>query len=432
MLNRFLSFFSRQTPDPLILAFACCLFVWGSALLVTSRSLPELSQVFSEGLWSLLGFSMQMALVLLLGAVVGRARLVQKALRASFVGTSSDRAVVLRLILISSLMAWINWGLGLVSMGLLAREASSRCQRVGRGFLAASAYAGFIVWHGGLSGSIPLTVNTPGHFADPWTKGVVGLDETLFSIFNLSLIFAVVGVVAITSLWLVPKVPLEESRPEGADSPEDLPSRGLRVERGLLALMGFIIGGASLIHFYQGGSSWGLNLTIAMLVALVLMLYSNAQDLSKALQSEAPLVAGILFQFPIYGGIMALVSRTELGPLWIEGMSGWTSAEFFPVLTFWLSGLLNLLIPSGGGQFAVQAPITLPLALEMGASMPQVLLAISWGDAWTNLIQPFWILPVMAITGLRIRDLMGYGFIYLFTTGTVISLWFWLVGIGLF
>jgi short-chain fatty acids transporter len=94
------------------------------------------------------------------------------------------------------------------------------------------------------------------------------------------------------------------------------------------------------------------------------------------------------------------------------------------LLTFYSAGLLNLFIPSGGGQWAVQGPVILDAATKMGASIPYASMGVAWGDAWTNLLQPFWALPVLAIAGLQLREIMGYCVALLFITGAYLSMVF--------
>ncbi|MCK9905937.1 TIGR00366 family protein, partial [Frankia sp. Cpl3] len=137
--------------------------------------------------------------------------------------------------------------------------------------------------------------------------------------------------------------------------------------------------------------------------------------------------AGIVVQFPFYAGIIGMMTASGLA----ASISNWfisiSTATTFPLFTFWSAGLVNIFVPSGGGQWAVQAPIMLPAAAELGVSNAKVAMAIAWGDAWTNLIQPFWALPALAIAGLGARDIMGYCLMMLFVTGAIISLGFLLL-----
>jgi short-chain fatty acids transporter len=119
---------------------------------------------------------------------------------------------------------------------------------------------------------------------------------------------------------------------------------------------------------------------------------------------------------------MAVMVQSGLAQSMSEALISLASADTLAVFSFISAGIVNIFVPSGGGQWAVQAPVVLPAALELGADVNKVAMAVAWGDAWTNLIQPFWALPVLAIAGLRAKDIMGYCLVQLIITGIIISL----------
>ena len=131
--------------------------------------------------------------------------------------------------------------------------------------------------------------------------------------------------------------------------------------------------------------------------------------------------AGIAIQFPFYAGIMAIMVKTGLATTLSEAFVSLATADSLPLYTFLSAGLLNLFVPSGGGQWAVQAPVMIPAAQALGADLPRVAMAVAWGDAWTNLLQPFWALPLLALAGLRAKDIMGYCLVQLVVVGVVVG-----------
>ena len=131
--------------------------------------------------------------------------------------------------------------------------------------------------------------------------------------------------------------------------------------------------------------------------------------------------SGIVLQFPFYAGIMAVVVQSDLARDLSQWLISTATAETLALFSFLSAGVVNMLIPSGGGQWAVQAPVVLPAAIELGADVSKVAMAVAWGDAWTNLIQPFWALPVLAIAGLKAKDIMGFCLVQLVITGIIIS-----------
>jgi short-chain fatty acids transporter len=173
-------------------------------------------------------------------------------------------------------------------------------------------------------------------------------------------------------------------------------------------------------YFWDGG---GLNLNVVNFLFLMLgiVLHGTARNLLGALQEAIKGGAGIVIQFPFYAGIMAIMIQSGLA----ESMSQWfvsiSTATTLPFWTFISAGVVNLFVPSGGGQWAVQAPVMLPAAEALGADVPRIAMAVAWGDAWTNLLQPFWALPMLAIAGLKAKDVMGFCMIHLVITGAIIG-----------
>ena len=170
-----------------------------------------------------------------------------------------------------------------------------------------------------------------------------------------------------------------------------------------------------------------LNSVIFIFFMLGMLLHGTPNKFIAAVTEATPKVAPILIQYPLYAGIMAILVKSGMA----DQISNWfvenSTKETFPLMTFYSAGLLNLLVPSGGGQWAVQAPIVVNAANELGVDVPKVALAVAWGDAWTNMAQPFWAIPLLTIAGLRIKDIIGFCLLTLFASGTVLSLIFWLV-----
>ncbi|HSX64171.1 MAG TPA: TIGR00366 family protein, partial [Pseudoxanthomonas sp.] len=191
----------------------------------------------------------------------------------------------------------------------------------------------------------------------------------------------------------------------------------------LIGLAGFAF---LALHFSDGG---GLNLNIVnfLFLMLAIVLHGTPRRLLASLQQAIKGGAGIVIQFPFYAGIMAIMMKSGLAETLSRAFVSLASAETLPFWSFIAGGVLNIFVPSGGGQWAVQAPIMIPAAQELGADLARVAMGVAWGDAWTNLIQPFWALPILALAGLRARDIMGFCLIQLLATGLVIGAGFLLL-----
>lgn len=429
MLNRasrpLVRLVDRYLPDPYIFVLILSLVAAVAAMAVEGQSPAAVMDMWGKGFWGLLTFSMQMLLVLVTGFMLASTPLVKGILDKLAALARSPGQAILLVTYVSLVASWINWGFGLVVGALFAKALARRIQ-VHYPLLIASAYGGFVVWHGGLAGSIPLTIATPGHFTESQI-GVIGTGDTIFAFFNLAIVAALFIVVPVINRLMLP--PQEESvfadpkviqEPEVADVTPTRPAEHLENSRVLAWLVGFSGVAYAVSYFSQGG---GLNLNIVnfMFLFLAIVLHQTPRRLLISLNEAIKGGAGIVIQFPFYAGIMAIMTDSGLAATISNGFASIASADTLPFWSFISAGVVNIFVPSGGGQWAVQAPVMLPAAEALGADVPRVAMAVAWGDAWTNLLQPFWALPVLAIAGLKAKDIMGYCLMLLIVTGVIIS-----------
>lgn len=429
----------RYLPDPYIFVLLLTLVVMISAVVAEQKTPMDVISYWGDGFWALLSFSMQMLLVLVAGFMLASSPPIKKLLDAiAGLAKSAPQAIIL-VTLVSLAASWINWGFGLV-VGALFAKALARKVRVDYRLLVASAYSGFVVWHGGLAGSIPLTIATAGHFAEAQI-GIIPTSETIFASFNLLLVLILFVVMPLVNRFMLPEekdsiyidpkalenVSSEESNTVHASNAITRPADKLENSR----LLGWSVGGAGLVYlgyyFAVQGGSLNLNLVNFLFLFLAIVLHQTPRSLLLSLNEAIKGGAGIVIQFPFYAGIMAVMMQSGLAQSISEGFVAIASAESLPFWSFISAGIVNIFVPSGGGQWAVQAPIMLPAAEALGADVARVAMAVAWGDAWTNLIQPFWALPVLAIAGLKARDIMGFCLMQLIITGVIISIalsWF--------
>ncbi|MFB2755572.1 short-chain fatty acid transporter [Shewanella xiamenensis] len=429
----------RYLPDPYIFVLLLTLVVMISAVVAEQKTPMDVISYWGDGFWALLSFSMQMLLVLVAGFMLASSPPIKKLLDAiAGLAKSAPQAIIL-VTLVSLAASWINWGFGLV-VGALFAKALARKVRVDYRLLVASAYSGFVVWHGGLAGSIPLTIATAGHFSESQI-GIIPTSETIFASFNLLLVLVLFVVMPLVNRFMLPEekdsiyidpkalenVSSEESNTVHASNAITRPADTLENSR----LLGWSVGGAGLVYlgyyFAVQGGSLNLNLVNFLFLFLAIVLHQTPRSLLQSLNEAIKGGAGIVIQFPFYAGIMAVMMQSGLAQSISEGFVAIASAESLPFWSFISAGIVNIFVPSGGGQWAVQAPIMLPAAEALGADVARVAMAVAWGDAWTNLIQPFWALPVLAIAGLKARDIMGFCLMQLIITGVIISIalsWF--------
>ncbi|MEC8639565.1 MAG: TIGR00366 family protein [Pseudomonadota bacterium] len=430
MLNRaskpFVKLVERYLPDPYIFVLLLTLITLVFAVVIQGQSPLTTVQQWGDGFWGLLTFSMQMLLVLVTGFMLACTPLVKALLeRLASLAKSPGSAIVL-VTLVSLIASWINWGFGLV-VGALFAKALARKVSVDYRLLVASAYSGFIVWHGGLAGSVPLTIATPGHFSEAQI-GVVGTGETIFSGFNLLLLAIMFVIIPLVNRLMLPpeseSIIVDSAKLKDDALPSatnERPADKLENSKVLGLLVGFA-GLAYLTNYFVSGGGLNLNIVNTLFLFLAIVLHGTPRNVLHSLQQAVQGGSGIVIQFPFYAGIMAVMVQSGLAQTMSEWLISFASAESLPVWSFISAGIVNIFVPSGGGQWAVQAPVILPAAAELGAEINRVAMAVAWGDAWTNLIQPFWALPVLAIAGLKAKDIMGFCLVQLIVTGVIISL----------
>lgn len=426
----------RYLPSPFVFSAILTLIVLAVAMASTQQALPAMVQHWSGGFWSLLAFAMQMGLIFVTGHALASAPIVNRQLdRLAGMARTPGQAVVL-VTLVALVGCWINWGFGLVIGAVFARALARKVAGVDYPLLVASAYSGFLIWHGGLSGSIPLSMATGGPDLARITAGVltepVGVAQTLLTPLNLVIIALLVIGLPLLNRAMHPRVDAKVADPARlAETSAELPQRTTPAQRlddsRILGLALVAVAGVYLFnHFSSKGFVLGLDVVIAIFLFSGLLLHGTPERYMRAVDTSVRGIGGIVLLFPFYAGIMGMMmgvnaDGVSLGRQITELFISWASADTLPVLAFLSAGVVNVFVPSGGGQWAVQGPIMLPAAQALGVSPAVTAMAIAWGDAWTNMIQPFWALPLLGIVGLGARDIMGYCLITLLYSGVVIS-----------
>ena len=422
----------RYLPDPYIFVLLLTLIAAVAAIAVERQTPLAVLRMWGDGFWGLLTFSMQMLLVLVTGFMLASSPPVKRILQKIAGTAKSPGGAIILVTLVSLAASWINWGFGLVVGALFAKELA-RLIKVDYRLLVASAYSGFVVWHGGLAGSVPLTIATEGHFSADQI-GVIGTGSTIFAFFNLAIVVCLFIAVPLVnrmmlpdekdSVYVDPKLLDDEPEPVGRIT---RPAEKLENSMPLALLVG-VPGLLFLLdHFILRGGGLNLNVVNFMFLFLAIVLHRTPRNLLTSLNEAIKGGASIVIQFPFYAGIMAIMVQSGLAQSMSEWLVSFATANSLPFWSFISAGIVNLFVPSGGGQWAVQAPVMLPAAEALGADIARVAMAVAWGDAWTNLLQPFWALPVLAIAGLKAKDIMGFCLIQLLITGIIISVglvWF--------
>ena len=380
-----------------------------------------------DGLWKLLKFGMQMVLVLVTGYALAASPPVKRVIDLIADLPKSTASAVLMVAFVAILTGLVNWGLALVVGALLARAVGRSLERRGISchypLIAAAGYLGLLVWHGGFSGSAPLTMTTekaaldilPAELVAEHAAGGVPLSETLLSPMNLFVSLGLLVIAPLACLMLAPTDPSDAKGPRdlGIDLGMDERKQDdpgivqmiLGVGLGLALLAGFV---AWLVGTGGGIGRLGLDQINAVMLGLGLILHLSPMRYLRAVEDAARGAAGILVQFPLYAGVMGMMAASGLLAMFAGLANQLSSAETLPLFTATSAAVVNVFVPSGGGQWAVQGPIAMTAGAEAGVPLGKMIMSVAYGDQLTNMLQPFWALPLLAITGLKAREIVGY------------------------
>lgn len=421
LTNFFDRLVQRYLPDAFLFAVILTLLVFVMGIFMTGSTPIQMVQYWGSGFWDLLAFSMQMALVVVTGYVLANTQIVKSILKKISMLAKSPIQAIMLVTVIATIASLINYGFGLVVGALMAIQIAKRVPSVDYRLLVASAYSGFLVWHGGFSGSTPLLIATEGHFLEEQI-GIIKVTETLFSSFNLFIVFVLLVTLPLLNAYLMktrektqitnPVIDWDDDefdkKAEEAATVAETPSD--RIENSfIISLLIGLLGVSYIVyHFVVNGFDLNLNIVNLTMLFLGIILHRTPRRFLNSVNDAVKNVGGIIIQFPFYAGIMGMMVESGLSEQ-LSMMFVNISTEFtFPLFTFISAGIVNLFIPSGGGQWAVQGPIMISAGMELGVSNAKTAMAVAWGDAWTNMIQPFWALPLLAIAGLKVKDIMGF------------------------
>jgi short-chain fatty acids transporter len=432
VIQRIAAFFTqvvhRLLPDPLIFAILLTVVTFLLAFGLTPQTPVGLIVMWGSGFWNLLAFSMQMAMILVTGHALASSGPVKRMLVALASSARTPAQGVMLVAFVGAIACAINWGFGLVLGAMLAREVARRVQGTDYRLLVACAYMGFLTWHGGLSGSVPLVAATKGN---PMEKviGLIPVSQTIFTGYNAFITIGLIVMLPFLARMMMPKpsdvVSVDPALLEDPPSvARVLPAGATFAERAeesrILALfvsmlcMVFLV-----IRSIQKGFTLDIDTVNLAFLAIGMLLHKTPMAYARAIAAAARGTAAILIQFPFYAGIQALMDHSGLAGVITKWFVDIANVHTFPLLAFLSSGVINFAVPSGGGHWVVQAPFVMPAAKALGADLGKSAMAIAYGEAWTNMAQPFWALPALAIAGLGVRDIMGYCVTALLFSGVV-------------
>ena len=429
----------RWMPDPLVIAVFLTVVCIAAAVLFTDFGPVDTINAWGTSFWNLLAFTMQMVLILGLGHIAAHTDPVNRVLQFIADRVKSANAAYAGMAALAGFLGLFSWGLALIVPAVMSRILAQSCRdrgiRAHFPLIVASGWLGASTSMQGLSSSIPLTINTPGHFLESQV-GLVPLSETIFSPWSLAIVFTKLAAITFIVTRLAPadgeirelqstepQYPLP-SAPNSPGTPS--PSGVVENARAVTLVLAVLAAAYAAIHFGKGGAL-NLNTMNVCLLALGLALASSPRHYLHLLGNAGRVVAPFIIQYPLYAGIMGVIALSGLGAMFVGGFVAISGDHALPIWTFLSAGILNIFIPSAGGQWAVQGPVVVEAAHQLGADIPRVVMALTLGESWTNAIQPLYAIPVLAVAGLHVRDVMGYGVVILALNGAI-----YLIGLLLF
>lgn len=423
--------FEQVMPDPFVLSIGLTVVVILLAFgFAPHATLPVILTSWYGGTFGILGFALQMILILATGYAIAEAPLVQRGLRKMAAGVHTPARAALLVFPIVAVAAWLNWGLGLIVGALLSREIARRV-KVDFAWLVAGSYSAWSVCNSGLSSSIALSQASHGNalnLVEKATGQVIPLSQTVFASFVF--IPSVLVVVVMTAIFIKmhPKpehvVAFNDTTPEAgasanaaANTDADPHARGAlptslaaRMERSMLGTLILLVLGIGYLAmtWHENGFELDINTTILIFLLVGLALQRTPIAYADAIRRAARQTGSMLLQYPVYGGIMGIMTGTGLASTIAKTFVAIATPVTLPVLSYLSSLIITLLIPSAGGHWAVQGPFVLPAALSLHASVPRTAMGVAMAENVSNMLQPFWAVPVVAIAGIRIQRVMGY------------------------
>ncbi|PKR81115.1 short-chain fatty acid transporter [Brumimicrobium salinarum] len=452
--------FKRILPSPFTIAILLTILTLLIAQVFTKPSETSHGQYFmqlmldwEQGLWDDSGgglyFAFQMMLILVLGHILALTPAVDGLIQRLIKYCTSTSSSVVIVSLGAITMGLLNWGLGLIFGAIIARKVGEKFafenKAINYGLVGAAGYATMMVWHAGLSGSATTKSMEEGYIPALMQEmdiagdfpNSIPFEATIGSGLNITMIVSCLIVIPLFLYWLSKKVK-SEAVPQFNTTTQKEEKTAKNTLKGAEKLdfskilgmglgIGILLVGVFKAFTYTGQSSLGfiqLNFINLMFLGLALTLHQTISNFSKALQEAIGDISGILIQFPFYFGILALMKSSGLIVLFSDGITSVANAYTLPLFTFISAGVVNFFVPSGGGQWAIQGPIIIETVQQLGGSLPKTILAMAYGDQLTNMLQPFWALPLLGITQLKPQQLLPYTFL-LFIVGVIIF------GIGL-
>jgi short-chain fatty acids transporter len=451
--DKYTKAFKYLLPAPFTIAVVLTIITFFIALFITQPASEsygsysiQLLRFWEQGIWDngLLVFAMQMMLMLVLGHALALTKPVNSIINLAVKSCNNTAKAAALVTLLTVIVSLFNWGLGLIFGAIFAKKVGEHAAhlnlKINYPLIGAAGYVGLMVWHGGLSGSSLAKVAEPNHLKT-MMSGIlpenqlamlpesISYAETVGSNMNIFVMIMLLILLPIAMYLLGKRTTNEVPKFKNNDEKEIESNSIIGAERlDNAKLFAYLFGGIILLYIgykivvdydYNLLSFFNPNNINLLLLSLAIILHQNFTNFLKAIDKAIAGASGILIQFPLYFGIMGIMKSsglvTDISDFFVQISNPTT----YPIFTFLSAGIVNIFVPSGGGQWAVQGPIIVQAAADLNISLPKSIMALAYGDQLTNMLQPFWALPLLGITGLKAKEILPYT-LFLMLIGFVI------------
>jgi short-chain fatty acids transporter len=413
---------ARYVPDSFTIACLLTLFTFALGMTLGGASPGQTLDAWGGGFWELLPLSMQIAVVIFAGYLVAVSPLMTRALDALARVPRTPRQAIAWTAMLSMVICWLNWGMGLIASAVLVRFVARRHPDADYRLLVAVAYLGMgATWHAGPSGSVPLLLATPATFMikDGLIAAPIPLMQTVFTPLNLGLTAVVVVGLTLFSVLMHPAPDrVVRADPEAIGSlaafePPSRPPDPTPADRIMHSgLVNRAMGALGILYIAGQAGARGLNLTLdtvnLLFLSLGILLHPSPASILKASEEAARSLHGVVLQFPLYAGIYGIIKGTGVAAMLAAAFVSIATTRTYPLVVFWYSAVLDYFVPSGGGKWAIEALYVIRAGNALGVPVTEVAMAYAYGDMATNIIQPFWAIPLLGVARLDFRDILGY------------------------
>lgn len=428
----FVRLVEKYYPDAFLFVIILSILTFVLAITLTNSSPNDTLKAWGAGLPKLFTFTAQITIVMITAHALAHTSPVEKLLvKLGDIPNNPVHAYAL-VTFVSGVASLFAWSFGLIVGGISAKFVAIGCEKknlkIHYPLLVASAYSGYVIWHMGYSSSAALFVASDNHSLVSQI-GIIPVTETIFNSFNITVALITLFTITIICPLMRPskdteiikidsKLLVEKKKKELKN---DLKSFAQSIEnnRYLSLFTGFSLIGYIIVIYHEKGFYLDLNIVSWTFLSLGLLLANSPIHYVRLVNRAAPTVGPIILQYPFYAGIMGIMADTGLIKILADAITSIATSETLGFFSFLSGGLVNMFIPSGGGQWAVQGPVMIEAAETLNVKPYVIVLGVAYGDQWTNMIQPFWTIPLLAIAGLHMRQIMGYTFVIFIVTGII-------------